>query len=347
MATDTDKSLDDIRREVIESRNLVIKTDNLLKNLHAELKLVGKRQEDFERRQYISSGVAYLGFLALCAAGAFLVSNARTSNAAAEKERLDKQVAELTQKVDQQRTEMQASQASEQRAAEVYRQMTTTTGDDRLRAVDALGKLDLKSLSPFAQRALQDRASLIRKEVGGGMLERGRKAYLHNEWGTAAEEMTRFLALNPPEDDMYEATYALGYSLFQQHKFDQSMPQLERFVAGDKKLKNRDYAMLMLVQVYDAVGQKDKGTELCKEALNQYPNSEFANGFRMRLRRVEGQQGQGGGATGQAPAPAAAPNATATPTATTGAANGAAEPARQPLKPATPAPAPAPAAAPH
>jgi TolA-binding protein len=343
MATDTDKSLDDIRREVIESRNLVIKTDNLLKNLHAELKLVGKRQEDFERRQWISSGVVYLGFLALCAAGAFLVSNARTSNAAAEKERLDKQVAELTQKVEQQRTEMQAAQASEQRAAEVYRQMTTTTGDDRLRAVDALGKLDMKALSPFAQRALQDRATLIRKEVGGGMLERGRKAYLRNEWGTAAEEMTRFLALNPPEDDMYEATYALGYSLFQQHKFDQSLPHLERFVAGDKKLKNRDYAMIMLVQVYDSLGQKDKGTELCKDALVQYPNSEFANGFRMRLRRVEGA---GQGATGAAPAPApAAPGATPTPTATTPAA---AEPVRQPLKPAaTPAPAPAPAPAPH
>ena len=46
MATETDKGLDDIRREVIESRNLVIKTDNLLKNLHAELKVVGKRQEE-------------------------------------------------------------------------------------------------------------------------------------------------------------------------------------------------------------------------------------------------------------------------------------------------------------
>jgi TolA-binding protein len=328
MATDTDKSLDDIRREVIESRNLVIKTDNLLKNLHAELKLVGKRQEDFERRQWISSGVAYLGFLALCVAGAFLVSSARTSNAAAEKERLDKQVGELTQKIDQQKNEMQASQASEQRAAEVYRQMTTGVGDDRLRAVDALARLDTKTLSPFAQRALQDRATLIRKEVGGGMLERGRKAYLKNEWGPAAEEMQRFLALNPPEDEAWEATYALGYSLFQLHKIDQALPLLEKYAGGDKKLKNRDYAMLMLVQVYDQTGQKDKGTELCRDALNQYPNSEFANGFRMRLKRVEAPAGQGT-ATPTATAPAAAP--AQAPAAAP------AEPARQPLKPAAPA----------
>jgi TolA-binding protein len=323
MATDTDKSLDDIRREVIESRNLVIKTDNLLKNLHAELKLVGKRQEDFERRAMFSSAAAYLGFLVLAVGGAFMFANAKASGAAGDRERLEKQVTELSAKVDQQKSEMQASAAAEQRASEVYRQMTTTVGEERLRAVDALARLDTKALSPFAARALQDRAGLIRKEVGGGMLERGRKAYLKNEWGTAAEEMQRFLALSPPEDEANEATYALGYSLFQLHKIDQATPMLEKYVAGDKKLKNRDFAMLMLVQCYDAMGQKEKGTELAREAINQYPNSEFVNGFRMRLRRVEGSQS---GTGNQTPTSQAAPAAA------------------QPVK--TPAPAPA-APAPH
>src|SRR3954465_3246905 len=100
MATDTDKSLDDIRREVIESRNLVIKTDNLLKNLHAELKMVGKRQEDFQKRQWIASGAAYIAFAVIAVGGGLMISTARTAGAGAEKERLEKQVAELTQQVD-------------------------------------------------------------------------------------------------------------------------------------------------------------------------------------------------------------------------------------------------------
>src|SRR3954471_15379308 len=125
---EVDKELGEIRREVIESRNLVIKTDNLLKNLHAELKLVGKRQEDFERRAWVSSGAAYIGFLALCVAGAILLTNAKASSATGDRERLEKQVQELTAKVEQQKSEMQASAAAEQRAAEVYRQMTTTIG---------------------------------------------------------------------------------------------------------------------------------------------------------------------------------------------------------------------------
>src|SRR3954466_9648028 len=95
----SDKALEDIRREVIEGRNLVIKTDNQLKTLHAELKLVGKRQEDFQRRQWISSAVAYAVFAALCVAGAVMVSNARTASAGADRDVLVKQVKDLNAQI--------------------------------------------------------------------------------------------------------------------------------------------------------------------------------------------------------------------------------------------------------
>src|SRR5512138_313608 len=90
------KELTEIRKEVIEARNLVIKTDNLLKNLHAEVKAVGKRHEDFQRRQWISSGVAYALFAMLAVGGAVMVTRTSTSTADAERERLEKSVADLT-----------------------------------------------------------------------------------------------------------------------------------------------------------------------------------------------------------------------------------------------------------
>ena len=60
--TDVEKELADLRREIVEARNLVIKSDNLLKNLHAEVKAVGKRHEDLQKRQWLSSAVAYVLF---------------------------------------------------------------------------------------------------------------------------------------------------------------------------------------------------------------------------------------------------------------------------------------------
>ena len=43
LGTDLERELADIRREVIEGRNLVIRTDNLLKTLHSEVKAFGAR----------------------------------------------------------------------------------------------------------------------------------------------------------------------------------------------------------------------------------------------------------------------------------------------------------------
>jgi len=60
-----ERDLSELRREVIESRNLVIKTDNLLKNLHAELKQMGRKQELFEKRHMTTSVAAYFLFAAL------------------------------------------------------------------------------------------------------------------------------------------------------------------------------------------------------------------------------------------------------------------------------------------
>ena len=125
------KELSEIRKEVIEARNLVIKTDNLLKNLHAEVKAVGKRHEDFQRRQWISSGVAYAMFAILAVGGAVMTTRASTSTADAERERLEKSVADLNSQLEKQRAELSANQNAQRAAADVYKLMTTLPGDER------------------------------------------------------------------------------------------------------------------------------------------------------------------------------------------------------------------------
>ncbi len=52
--------------------------------------------------------MAYAIFAALCVAGAVMVISARTSMAGAERERLEKAVAELTSQLDKQRADTAA-----------------------------------------------------------------------------------------------------------------------------------------------------------------------------------------------------------------------------------------------
>src|SRR3989475_10647895 len=70
-----------LRKEVIEARNLVIKTDNLLKNLHAELKQMGRKHEEQEKRHWMTSVPAYIGFTVIAGVGAIAFANAEVRTA--------------------------------------------------------------------------------------------------------------------------------------------------------------------------------------------------------------------------------------------------------------------------
>lgn len=282
-----DKELSELKREVIEARNLVIKTDNLLKNLHAEVKTVGKRQDDFAKRQWISSGAAYIGFAVLCLVGAIALSGARTSSANSERDRLEKQVKELNAQLDGQRTEASAVASAQRQAAEVYKLMTTLPGDERLKGVDALVKLDTSKLTPLEQKSLADRAELLRREIGNAAFERGKTAFRRNEMEDTVKELSRFLAMNPDQAELLDASFFLGIAQNQLRRHAQAVPLLTRFIEEDKKSKTRDYAMLILAQSLQETQQLDKAADLMRAAIAEYPNSQFSSQFRGRLATVK------------------------------------------------------------
>ncbi|PZR16086.1 MAG: hypothetical protein DI536_07270 [Archangium gephyra] len=280
------KVLEDIRREVVESRNMTIKTDNALKLLHAELKTVSTQQDAFQKRTWFSTGAAYVLFSALCVGGVIVISNARASAANAERERLEKQVGELNATIDKLKSEAAASLAAEQSALQVYRQMTTLPGEERLKGIDALSKLDQTKLAPFSKLVLQDRAVLLRKEVGGAVLEKGKSAFRRQDWGETINQLNRFLTMDPLPEDAIDASFYLGNAYFQSRKFDEAIKHLTRFADGDKRAKLRDFAMVMLMQSYDMTGGKEQAVAIAKEALATYPSSDFRMQFVSRLQRT-------------------------------------------------------------
>ena len=297
---EVDKELSEIRKEVIESRNLVIKTDNLLKSLHAEVKAVGKRQEEFERRQVISSATAYLLFAVLVIAASLVVGAVRSSSAKGERQRMQKTIDELSAKLEKDRADLQLAQAASRRAADAYRQMTTTSGDDRLQGVQALASLDTSRVSALEKQALNDRAEAVRNEIGQEALERGKAAFRKSDMKGAIRELGRFLTMNPSEPETVDASYYLGVAYTVSKRYEEAVPLLARFVAQDKKAKSRDYAMLLLAHAYEQTGQLDKASQTLREAIGTYANSDFATQFRNRLHAVQkGTAGSADAATAQ------------------------------------------------
>jgi TolA-binding protein len=216
-------------------------------------------------------------------------------------------VAELEKQVAGLKAETAAAVAAEQGAAQVYKLMTTLPGEERLKGVDALAKLDQSRLSSFTRQALADRATTLRREVGAGILERGRAAFRRQDWVEAVSQLTRFLAMDPPEEDALDASFFLGNSLFQMRKYEEAIKHLTRFVDGDKRARTRDFAMVMLSQSHDMVGNREQGYAVAKEALATYPGSDFRAQLQGRVSRGTTAPAPAAPAPASAPAEAPAP----------------------------------------
>jgi tetratricopeptide (TPR) repeat protein len=276
-------TLDELKREVIEGRNLVIKTDNLLKTLHAELKQVGKHQEEFERRQWRGSAVAYGIFAALASGGALLWANARMDGTEAERGRLERQVADLQLAVDTLKSDGTAARAAGAQAAEAYRMMTALPGDERLKGVDQLAKLDLTRVTALERKALEDRAEALRREVGAAALDRGKAAYKRNDYAAAVVDLGRYQAMSPSEEQGLELDFMMGVSLNQLRRHKEAVPLLTRAVREDRKRKGRDWSMMLLAQSLEVSGEPEKALEVAREAIGQYPDSEYLPQLKSRV----------------------------------------------------------------
>src|SRR5579863_10618214 len=81
---EVDDELREIKREIIESRGLVIKTNNLTNALSADVKSIAKRQQGYERRISWNSATAYVVFVVVVFAALKFAWDARVDAIRAE-----------------------------------------------------------------------------------------------------------------------------------------------------------------------------------------------------------------------------------------------------------------------
>ena len=313
--------LADLRKEVLESRTLIIKTDNLLKNLSAELKAVSKKGEDQYRRTWYSSAVVYAAFAGLAIALGVLGSRAAVSSekghveaAQGETEQAKKKADEAVADLAKARKDAELRHAASERAAAVFKMLGEGDPDARMRAVEEAAKLDRTRLSSLEQRALDERAKALRAEFGKAALDRGVRAHRREDWKGAAADLTHYLALEPDGADALQASFLAGTALFNLKDWAGAEPHLERFATHGKGQKGVDFAFFLLGQVEESLGHPEKAAEVYKRGVAECPGSEYVAAMQQRFRAAQKTAAAPPAPTGTAtPAPAPAPAAPAKP----------------------------------
>src|ERR1051325_2592956 len=223
--------LGELRKEVVEARNLVIKTDNLLKNLHAELKQMGRKQEMFESRHWMTSIVAYIIFTVLIGLGAFSLSRAEIRVAREEASANESKVHQLTQDLEKLRAGEPAPREASEKAARVYDLLgTEKEGPGLNQAMSQAVHLDRQLVSPLESKAIAQPA-----------LDRGNSAFRRSDGAAAASELSRYLELEPKAEDNV-VYFRLGNALTQTKDFAKAIAPLETFLKNTGGTKAGQYA---------------------------------------------------------------------------------------------------------
>ncbi|WP_373045106.1 tetratricopeptide repeat protein [Vulgatibacter sp.] len=281
-----EKELAEIRKEIVEARNLVIKNDNLLKNLGSDLKVMAKKQESFERKQWVSSGVAYLAFAALAATVGILGAQGYVAQARSEIETLTVTAAEATAAATAAKAELDASREGSKAALAAYLKLDAGTAEEREQAAMQLAQVDKTRLSRLEARALDDRGRAIIQSLADEKYAAGRTAYLRRNYKESAAEIGKAMALWPEHPEADDYAFYLGSAAIENQTYDVAAANLQRFVDKAKGRKNKDYAYLLLGQAYEMLGQKDKAEAALREGIQNYPASDFYRPMRGRLSRL-------------------------------------------------------------
>jgi TolA-binding protein len=281
---EVDDELGEIKREIIESRGLVIKTNNLTNALSADIKSIAKRQQSYERRISWNSATAYVIFVLVVFTGLKFALDALRDSATAdtkqktsENERLRKETHESEKREeDQLRAEMKA-----QAFYELVRQ------GKRAEVIKGFETLKNEPITKTELAVFADAVDRARNELAAQNYQLGiEKSHLQRwqEAATAFEE-----SLEEKEDSAIAPNVKLGLADAYRHLGRQrdAIPlliQLTDSAVVDKELQDDALYSLAFCQMEIQAWNDAKNT--WKALIRRFPDSHFTPEAKLQLAQI-------------------------------------------------------------
>ncbi|MCC6558713.1 MAG: tetratricopeptide repeat protein [Polyangiaceae bacterium] len=277
---DFDDELREIKREIVESRGLIIKTNNLTNALAADLKSISKRQMSHERRAFWNSASANLLFVVVVIGVVKLAWDARVDSVQNEtkgaREKIAKLEADMKDLV--QRNDDRAR--AESAAAAFYELIRAERRQEVIEGFEAVRKepISRAELAFFSDAVDKARAELSIKSYQTG-LDHMRTGRWH-EAAVAFEDAIRQkeTAAHTPSARLH---LARAYRKLGRQR--DAIPILMTLSEASPDREVMDDATFLLAEcLIDIQAWNDAKTTL-RSFIRRFPDSSFINDARMAL----------------------------------------------------------------
>lgn len=275
-----DQELRELKREIIESRGLVIKTNNLTNALSADLKSMAKRQQGSERRLVWTSASAYVVFVLVVFVALKLAWDARldaelakTEQTKVAAERLQRELREA-QKRDEDRSRAEAKAAA---FYELIRQNKKAEVVEQHEAVrkEAITKSEAAFFADAVERA--------RNELSMVAYFHGKEHARFGRWHEAHQSFEESIRYKENAAHSPSARFHMADALRRLGRQRDAIPTLQQLSEASPDKEILDDAMYLLAQcLVDIQAWNDAKTTL-RSFLRRFPESPMANDAKLQL----------------------------------------------------------------
>lgn len=237
--------LEEIKREIVESRSLTIKTNNLVNGLSADLKSIAKRQHGYERRIFFNSATAYVVVVAVLMILTKVTMDAQVDSVRAQGKSTRDKLAQVEK-------DLEAAQARDEaraRGARMASDFFSLIQNDKLRDIikqyPEVAKLPLtpteKAIFDDALVRAKNQLSLIAYQEGVDQVRTGR-------WHEAEQALRESLSFQDDAAHSPQASYHLAQALRALAKQRDAIPILMRLSEASADKEVMDDATMLLAQ---------------------------------------------------------------------------------------------------
>ena len=277
---DFDDELREMKREIIESRGLIIKTNNLTNALAADIKSIAKRQQGYERRLVWNSATAYVVFVAVVFIALKLAWDARVDAVRAETEQtrakatqLDKELKEIQQR-DEERARVEA------RAATLYELIRQKKQADLIQAFEQLDK-DL--LSKTELRVFTDAVEEARNNLSIEAYQTGLEHARVGRWHDAQQAFADSIRYKETAAHSPAARYHRADALRHLGRQREAVPILMDLSEASADKEYLDDATYLLAQCLVDIQAWNDAKNALRSFIRRFPSSTYINEVRTQL----------------------------------------------------------------
>lgn len=283
MVHEVDEELREIKREIIESRGLVIKTNNLTNALSADIKSIAKRQQSYEKRLTWNSATAYVVFVVVVFAALKLAWDARidqikgeTEQKQVDNERLRKELRDA-QKRDEDRARAEA------RAAQFYELVRQGKRAD---LVDQWEQMKKEPLSKAEAAMFGDAAERARNELAGQLYQQGMDKVRVQRWQEAASAFEE--SIKYKEDAAIGPAVRLGLADAYRHlnRQKEAIPILSALAENPVDKEVHDDALYQLAWCQMDIQAWNDAKNTWRTLIRRFPESRYTAEGKLQLAQL-------------------------------------------------------------